>query len=236
MAAFVKNIGTAAGTASSLAVTVPAGGAAAGNLLVVCAGSQNGDGKTITGITDSRGNTYAEVQTTNATTNGAMVWRSLLGTALQSGDTITVSFSSKQPWRVSVNEYSVVATTEDGKDGSQGSSTTPSVSITPANATNLVVTCLLVEDGASDGFTEDGDSAGGGTWNTLTSVTAGDTILRGAYKITTSATTQTYDPTLGTSRPWTNIIAALQASAGQQSGIRPAPLRLNQAVTRAAFY
>ena len=214
-AAFVKNIGSGSvDNGTVVTITVPAGGAAAGNVLIVRAGRPD-TAASITSIADTQSNTYADVQTTGTTGNSAMLWRSLLGTALVSGDTITITFSGGMGQRAAVvDEFSGLTTTEDGKTGAQGTSTTPSAAITPANAADVVATCLYVEAGSGDSFTEDADSDGGDSWHGLTTVTQSTNIVRGAYKITTSATTQTYDPTLGTSRAWTDIIVALQESGG----------------------
>ena len=76
------------------------------------------------------------------------------------------------------------------------------------------------------------DTDGGDSWHTLTNgnAGAGNEFLRGAYKITTSATTLTYNPTLGTSRAWLLQIGSLKATATFSLPVPPAHLRLAQRV------
>lgn len=79
-------------------ITIPAGGIAQGNLVVVLAGSGLTSTDTLTSVTDSRGNTY-DISTTYRTITGASggrfkyAWCNLT-TALQAGDVITCTWAS----------------------------------------------------------------------------------------------------------------------------------------------
>ncbi len=234
MAAFVKNVGSNASSNSTTSiVTVPAAGVASGNKVVVRGFRAASGSQTISGIVDSRGNSYAQVMVGGDTGN-VCIWRGTITTALQSGDTITSTFDAMGTVRTVVDEFSATSTTEDGENVAFGTGTAPSVAFTPVNATDLIVACLGVTSGSADSFTEDADSAGGDTWHTLTAQLTTH-ALRGAYKITTSAVTQTYNPTLGTSRAWDLVIGSLQATAAA-AGFATPLMDLQQAVKRAAHY
>ena len=225
-AAFVKNV--ASGTvsnANSLTLTVPAAGVASGNVLFIRVGVPQ-EALTVSSITDTGGNAYAQVVSNNAGTNrAAYLWRASITTGLASGNTIVLSFSAKEAWHASAEEFSGLSATVDGTPSSaEGSSTTPSVATTPTNAIDVVVSDLFINSGAADSFTEDTDTTGGAAWTSLTLVGASH-ALRGAWKITTSATTQTYDPTLGTTRGWVDLIAAYQETAGGGATPTKSPFR-----------
>lgn len=215
---FVKNGGTASSktTQSSIGVTVPAGGHAAGNTLVVLVGAAAA--VNLSSVTDSRGNTYTVV---SPVTRAGIAW-SVLGTALQAGDTVTVNLSgSAAAQAVSTIEFSGVASTQDFTALSvQTTTTTPSVGpTTPPSAADLLIGCLGITGPVEDSFTQDTDSNGGAAWAGITSVgTTGagatsNATVRGAYKITTSAAAQTYNTTI-TSRSVSEILIGLQASGG----------------------
>lgn len=209
--AFVKNVGTAtAGNATTNAITVPAGGVAAGNVVILH--SDRGSSGVTISVADSKGNTYTVLATQNAGQPSTSVAIGIITNALVSGDTITTTFSSKGTNGSTANEYSGITNTSDGTNtNATGVSTTPSISITPSNATDLIVAQVDVNSGSADTYTEDSDSTGGDTWHSLTTLTDGSNHkLHPAYKITTSAAAQTYNPTLGTSRTWNTVIAAKQ--------------------------
>ena len=210
--AFVKNVGTStSGNATTIAVTVPASGVAAGNTLVVRIASTADEA--ISGIADTAGNTYTEWVPEILGNDNVFLYRCNVASALSSGNTITVTFSNKADAMLGVDEFSGVSTTEDGENSASGASTTPSVAATISNAATLIVANLEISAAAADGFTEDADATGGASWVSLTTVPRSADIMRGAYKIATSAATQTYNPTLGTSQSWTVALASLVSSA-----------------------
>ena len=119
-AAFVKNIGTNANESSgtSIAVTVPAGGVALNDTILVTFAmdpvADSADPTHLAGVTDTKGNTYtkdADV-TIGSGTSGVrtVVFSAPVGTALVSGNTITVTHPSAAAKAVSVNEFSGLLT------------------------------------------------------------------------------------------------------------------------------
>jgi chitodextrinase len=96
--AFVKSLGTATAenTGGSLALTVPAGGVAAGDTVVVAADMSGGGGVTISTITDTRGNTYTVDSTLKHPSTGVntFIGSGYIATPLQAGDKITITFAA----------------------------------------------------------------------------------------------------------------------------------------------
>lgn len=207
----------AQGTGTSIAATVPAAGHAVGNLVLVYVGGRDGAPETPT-CADSRGNTYTLIHGHLGSNSTGSVFASVLTTALVDADTITATFATTHD-ASSINtvEFSGATTTEDvASAGANGSSTTPSSgAITPIEAEVLLPGCCFVVGPTSDAFTEDADTDGGAGWTSLPRVgqAAANNTLNSAFKITTSAVAQTYNPTLGTSRAWNCSISALESSA-----------------------
>lgn len=84
---------------TTLAVTVPTGGVAVGFTLLLFNGRCSRT-ITITGVADSRSNTWASLFDSGAVgvvTNRVEVWSTVVTTALQTADTITITYSSTQP-------------------------------------------------------------------------------------------------------------------------------------------
>ena len=226
MIVFVKEVGNAATKTSgaSQSVTVPAAGVASGNTLVVFTVIAENTG-TGPSCTDSRGNTYTNVTRDPLAFTGK-IYICAVTTALISGDTITVGFSagSNDERAMLVAEFSGVDTTGASVDTSTGTSSptgtsaTPSATITPSGATDLIVAMVGVNGPTGDTFTQDTDTNGGDSWHGLTRIgTSGgsqtsNVTLNTTYKITTSAISQTYDPSI-TSRSWRAQVVALLAAA-----------------------
>jgi hypothetical protein len=135
-AAFVKNgvAGVVAtGTGLSVALTVPAGGHAVGNTLVLAA-------TYVTGVSDSKGNTWVAL--------GGGVYGSVLTTALVAGDTITVTNSPTSTGHPAATyaEFSGVTLTLDGAINTSGTGTsaTPTAgAVTPAVGELVIATFFV---------------------------------------------------------------------------------------------
>src|SRR5690348_16009502 len=95
--AWVKEFSGISNTAatSTLAVTVPAGGVAAGHFLVLGI-ANSGTGTATWGVTDSRSNTWTVNLSDQVTTTGntGTMATCVLTTSLQAGDTITMTSST----------------------------------------------------------------------------------------------------------------------------------------------
>lgn len=243
--AFVKNGGTLGdktGTAPSGAITVPAGGHASGNLVLVCVTDNSSSSIGSVTLTDSvGGNTWTNISPNFGGIVSTWIYGSVLTNALAASATITVTFASTPTvaFGITSAEFSGVGTTEDVVDNvTTGASATPSLAITPISAITLIVGALGIKGQNNDSFTEDTDSTGGDTWHSLLvggttggSATA-NAAIRAAYKITTSAAAQTYNPTI-TSRTFAENLAALQPTVTVPPN--PVPLRvIRQAVNRSA--
>lgn len=225
--AFVADGGTAAAKAvgvTTCAVTVPAGGHAAGNLLFVGGALLcTGVGITFT-CTDSKGNTYTllEVASDGGTVR-SLQFASVLGTALVSGDTVTITASTANAitsYAMRAEEFSGVSVTEDVASVQAGAvSGTVSVGpITPPSAAALVLAQVMILGLPTDSWTGDSDTNGGSAWveRPVVGTTGGtgstNRTNRLAYKITTSSAAQTFDSTIF-SRNWRASLVALQETA-----------------------
>jgi hypothetical protein len=146
--AFVKQLGTSsqANTGGSVTLTVPGGGVAQGDTVIVWAGI-SGTGTNVSSITDSKGNGYTVDSTIN---NSSFSFNSFVGsgyatTALSPGDTITVTFSgSYYSLRlVAASEFSGIPATGrlDQRATATGNGTAPAsgATATTSQAVELVV-------------------------------------------------------------------------------------------------
>jgi len=229
--ALVKNVGTTNSNNSgitTLAITVPAAGCAMGNLVVVRFAGFNYTSGSVS-IADTRSNTWhLDFAKTNSSDGINQVWSSWLTTALQSGDTITVTFpSGNQNYAMGADEFTGIAAsgqqlwTVDGT-GTTGTSATPSDTLSPGATTPAVLWygALFVAAASGDSFTEDSTNTTGGAWTSLspalTATGANAQATRATYKIPNGSLTasQTWAPTI-TSRGW---IETLIVYAGGGTG------------------
>ena len=228
--AFVKQGGSTANkttTAPSWTITVPAGGHAAGNLLVIATGwFPAGATITLSSVTDPRGNTYAildpGVPSSTSNTGTMALAASRLTTALQAGDVITITTTAAtgpSRWIVVSAEFSGASTTDDGgantNSGGVLSQPTNSGSFTPSGATDLIIGGYTEIGPTGDTITEDSDNAGGDTWHTVpkagtTGGSATTNISGGmSYKFTNSIASQQYGVGISATRWWIGMIAAI---------------------------
>src|SRR5438552_1577900 len=155
--AFVKNIGTSASatTGTTIAVTVPAAGVAAGDSIILALAM--GDASGTVSATDSKGNSYSvAADVTNAANVRTVMLAAHNVTALASGDTITVTHPSVTARGLSANEFSGLSPTSplDQTLTATGSSATPSSGTTAATseAAELLLGAIGVAGPTSDTF------------------------------------------------------------------------------------
>jgi hypothetical protein len=231
--AHVKNVGSNANktSAQTVAVTVPAAGVASGNALIVSVYSGD-NAKDISGSTcsDTQGNTYRRDKLvphgSPADTPGLVVFVARVGTALVSGNTVTIAFKNGSGTNVSIADKAMVVEEFSGfgpsapdlevsGTGATGNSTTPSANATVANSgERLVYGVVGVEGPSGDLWIEDSDSDGGVQWVGLTRAgttggsAASNSTLGHARKILDNdATTHTYTPTTGlNARNWSDVV------------------------------
>lgn len=217
----VKGGGTSSSktSAATQTVTVPTGGHAAGNTLIVAVFDQNTN-VGLGSMADARGNTYTRLAPdTTGTANKTIIFGSVLTTALQAGDLVTFTGSAATQGGMISDEFANLTLTEDvaSPTPTTASSATPSISITPVATSVLVFGGLGTQGPSGDVYTEDTDTTNG-VWSgagrngtTGGSATANRTVT-GAFKITTAAGAQTWNPAI-TSRAWNQSIVALRAAA-----------------------
>lgn len=245
---FVKNVGTntsSSAVITTLAVTVPAGGCKAGNLVVVHFAGFNYTVGSVT-IADTRSNTWGHpFSKTNSTFGINEVWYSVLTTALQSGDTITVTMpAADQCYAMTADEFTGLSpaasqTWANDATGTTGTSTTPSNTLNPGATTPAVLwyAGMSVDSLSSETYTEDSTNTTGGNWVSLTSALAASATspqsIHNAYKIPNGSlsSSQTWAPTLGTSRDWiVNLVVFSGNSTGEIVG------QMTRGVARAAIW
>lgn len=230
--ALTKNIGSnGQPNGSTVVITVPAAGVALGNVILARTGRASTEKPT--GVADTGGNTYTQLVSYNAISPNIVIWIASVTTALVSGNTITATYSTMGTFAMVADEFSGVTITADQSNTAHNTSTTPSVAITPG-ALGLLIAAMVVNSGGPDTYTEDTDTDNGDSWHTLTRYNDGSNHAHhGAYKITTVAGLNTWNPSLGTSRTWSQILAGLtdatpasgNVSFPRRPSIRPAMFR-----------
>jgi hypothetical protein len=215
----VSTIGTAAvqASGSTAVVTVPAAGAAAGNFVILATGTADA-GVTVT-IADSRSNTYQIDVTKNDVGGGKSVsiGSSRITTALQSGDTITATFSIGTCTQRRLASYEVSGLNPvswfDVGVGAVAATASPN----SGTATTTVATSLLF--GACD-FNNGGGvyapgSTGGNNYIELDEFTNGATNrMETEYVIVSATGTYSANGTLTSSTSGNQCFAAYKGATG----------------------
>jgi hypothetical protein len=203
-----------AGSATSRAFTLT-GAASAGSKAFIDIAVGNPNSVTVNSVTDSRGNTWTiEQQLNNGTTVKAARAYAQVGTALQVGDTITVTLSaSSQRWSVVAYYFTGLVSSGplDKTASATGSSTSPSVgpSATTTQADELVLACY--------GTTTDAATAYGSNTLIAQQVTAAGSTERrivSTYRIVSSTGTQSASATLASSQLWVALLGTYKAGTG----------------------
>jgi hypothetical protein len=206
--AFVKLVGSDACGGTSSVVTVPAGGVAAGNTLVLSV-VVRGNSTGAVSVSDSKGNTYSLDVTSTRTNQGrTFLFSARVATALISGNTITVSHPNDNAEGVIVAEFSGIAASSrvDVTAATHGNNASPTGSVTTTGAPRLVVGAVGNHYNVS--FTE---ASGWTTLLHLPQTCAGGPNRadhHAAYRIESASGTFTYDPSLETSQEWYEAVAA----------------------------
>ena len=247
---FVANGGFGGNKTSSTTLALNAAtSAAVGDLVVVAIALD--PGTTVQSISDTTANVYslAGAVTNGSGTSGVRseIWASKATVAL-SNAVVTITFAAAVVAKAAAAyQFSGADNTADVAAGTgTGTSTTPSATLTPTLADDLLFGIVGREGPDNDAAgTADGDNAGGDTWHTLGSTGTGSggaaasnigagwtngVAPRVDYKITTSAVAQTYNPTLGTSRLWAEVLVTFKATpTGFDPATAPEYLVLDEA-------
>lgn len=156
--AFVQHVGdnrtTTSGT--TLTVTVPAGGIPAGHTLLV--GVLAGSGLTSASVTDTGGNTYAEdVSAVNSLF--AKIFSAPITTALNAGDTITLTTNSISQRGISVDEFDTGLTLDKTATGT-GNDTAPTAGPVTTTSADEILYATFACANLAGGFTAGGSFTG----------------------------------------------------------------------------
>lgn len=181
---------------STQTFTVPAGGIPSGSTIIIAAG--NGSLRTISSITDTKGNSYTVgLQKNNASDVQFSLAYAQNVTAMVSGDIITINLSGSASNRVVVVAYATGLTTGtliDKNASAAGTSTTPSSGASGVTTVATEAVIGVVARGTAN-VTEASGYTGLGNVGAAVR-------LNLAYKVVTSTGAQTYNPTLSASVFW----------------------------------
>lgn len=207
----VKNIaaidsGQTSGT--TLVLTVPAGGVAAGNAVVIRSASDfTNNGPT---AADSKSNTYQSIRTAPTGTNSfrATLLASVLTTALAAGDKITITYATAVTNRcAAADEFTgVKSPLSFSQGGASGTSTNPATSVVTTVPHTLVIGMVATATSVTTGFTQDptfADLPRAGTSGTSPFIS-----IAGGYQILGATNTARYRPTLPASTTWIALMGA----------------------------
>lgn len=166
-AAFVKSLTSNTATATNpattmnIAITVPAGGVPANDLVVVTAACNEDDVVAVAPtVSDTAGNTYTLIHNPG-TTAAQMVWYSRLTSPLSAGNTITVAFTNLttsdqdvQGVAAACQWTGIAASPFDTEVSGSGATAVVNVGPTPANTAPLPTAIISIA--AIDAFNEPG--------------------------------------------------------------------------------
>lgn len=210
--AFVKDFTGSDAFASSFAATVPAGGIAAGNHLVISAGCADAS-FTVSSVTDSSSNTYT-VHDSQVLGGFTLVFISgYIGTALSASDTVTFTLGGATGGAAILSEFSGLASSSylDQTAKATIAFDTPyssGLTATTTQADELVFGHQITGD-TSVVFTPSGTYTKGeedvffSAWNQQTQ-----------YKIVSATGTYESDGTASTAAAIISMVATLKAAAG----------------------
>ena len=207
---YVKNIGQASCGSTSNAVTVPAGGVAAGHTVIVRLGLRGGTSGAVS-ATDSRGNTYTVDSDSVGSHTRTVILSAHVSTALTSGDTITVSHPSATAGVVA-SEFSGIASSSrvDSSGSGNGNSNAPSATLTTTTANDLLY------GGFASQNMRNATEASGWTTDTHQMADCGGSSSQatnhGAYRTASTTGSYTYNPTITHSERWTAAVVAYRPS------------------------
>jgi hypothetical protein len=137
--AFVKLVGQTAnaGSATTVVVTVAAGGVAAGNTVIICLNA-NGNG-TVVSVSDTGGNAWV-IDNQTASTTGGQVVSAEITNPLLAGDTITVTGSASIAGRIAIAaEFSGVGVLDQVGSTTGVSTTATGSTVAPVHGGDLAI-------------------------------------------------------------------------------------------------
>jgi hypothetical protein len=219
----VATIGTATGTSSvsTLSVTLTAG-ALAGHTVIgaVAWESSAGTVPTISSVTDSRGNTWTTTPDVAAggnsnVTAAVVLIRARITTALQVGDTVTVTITggTRSRWLIQLDDFNDVNTSPLDKT-QHADNPTASASLATGSTAATAQAYELAVAAFAYGGTHAAPTVPSG-WTGATQLTAGSTTIRNlmvVWKYTSSTGTQQGTLTIDSSAAYCGAIATYKAT------------------------
>jgi hypothetical protein len=147
----------------------------------------------------------------------ASLWICQITSQITTSDTITLTISrSRTAKAIGADEFSIGtgnSISVVGDNAAVGNNRFPSVNLSGlTSAEYLWLGHIGIEGPNSDGFTQDADYANNTSFGTMGSGAASNVASRFGSRVHTG-TSDTYNPTLGTSRDWVAILGAVQEIA-----------------------
>lgn len=218
-----SNSNKVSGLSTYTVVTNSAIGANSLIIWVCSAYGAGGTGRTWGSLTNTAGLSWTQTYIDNflgSGANNATVFSAFSANGLSSGTTISGTFTNFQSDAQAnlVFSFSQLNNDPTAIALASGTSTTPSSNSLSVPSGDLSFAVVMVNGPSGDTFTEDTDTTGGVSWVTAGTVgttggnAASNTTLRVGYKFPTSTASQTYNPTLGTSRFWKAMLLTFSAS------------------------
>lgn len=214
---WVKKIPAVAASAGNvITLVVPTGGIAAGELIIVAGGRAFATAEgSIASVTDTQGNTYTvdEIESTG-TAFCLSVASCIVGTALNAGDTLTVTFNGTGTQlcahgHVFHSDSGWVAPPLDLTADAGGTSTSPS-----SGATGTTSQADELVFGAFDWvLVNSWGETGSGFTGLSGSQASGDRKIENEYKVVSATGAQTADGALSASAAWNAIVATYKIAA-----------------------
>ena len=216
---YVKEVARDVATAAGLTQVITLAVSAAGNntLLIAATAGATGTTTTITGITDSQGNTYELAISRTSASMPFIIAKSTLATALGPGDTITLTYGNSVDEKLAcVHEFGLVTNGAVDRTAVVGSAATTNPSsgatATTTQADELLFSAVSTDWAStvpSDIFTPTVVSP---VWNELASVlTTGSRSkhrgLHPMYRFVTATGAYTGSGTLSAAKQWVAGIA-----------------------------
>ncbi len=211
----VKSIGTATSKSSgtTISVTVPAGGVAAGNSIILMLAMDQASGMVT--ATDSAGNVYtADASASNSGDVRTVILAAHNVTALAPGQTITVTHPSVTARALTANEFAgLLPNPLDRVQTGTGSGTVPSSGLTAptTQAYELLIGAIGAEGPSGDSFTAGPFFTGLPRAGTSGGSASSNVTINPQFRIASLTGAYASNGTLGTSRDWASAIATYKA-------------------------
>lgn len=204
---------------------------AVGNVVIVFVGADNAGtsgASSISGVHDSKGNTYTLVKAQNRTAGSAAndgctaaIYMAKITVALTTSDTVTVDFSPNTTAKcMYCMKVTGVNRTAYSTDSASGSGATFTGNASPSMTSGDVIFALAVNESTTTP-TLDSDTTNG-SWNAFPNQSssgggadASNVAFQGSWKVVTGAGAQTYNAATGASTDWAEVQALFHVAADQ---------------------